>query len=100
MKASLSHFCATAASFIAIVVVVVVARPYPNASGSHVNAFRERCGRNGKDCCRSYGKDVRAHWASPLHHVRKPPAPQTCSSGRRLSDNGTPQAAPDEPQRT
>jgi hypothetical protein len=59
VKASFPHFCATAASFIAI--VVVVARTDPDASRSNVNALCERCGRKGKDCYRSYGKDVRAH---------------------------------------
>jgi hypothetical protein len=49
VKASLPQFCAASSSFAAIV-IAVVARPYPDASGANVNTLRERSGRNGKDC--------------------------------------------------
>jgi hypothetical protein len=77
-------FVAIVEAFVTIVeaVVVVVAVPYPDASV--VNAFRKRCGRNGKECRDSYRKDdrkdVSAH--KHLHHIiaLKLPADCICSS--------------------
>jgi len=57
-----SAFVVIVEALVAIVVAMVaVARPYLDASGSNVNALRERCGRNGKECRGSYRKDVSAH---------------------------------------
>ena len=72
VRASCSRFSAPFAfveiveAFVAITVAMVaIARPFLDASGSNVNALRERCGRDSKECSGSYREDVSTHRLSP-----------------------------------